>query len=149
MPSDHKTTARRVVEEVWNKGNLDVLNEAVAPNYVGHDTLGPQIQGLEGFKKRVHSIRAAFPDLHATVEDIFQDGDVVITRVHSRGTHKGNFQGIAPTGKRCDVEGITISRFSDDKVVEAWIQVDALALLQQMGAVPPLGQLKAQAAGNR
>lgn len=146
MPSDYKTIARRVVEEVWNKGNLDALNEIVAPNFVGHDTLGPQIQGLEGYKKRVHSIRTAFPDLHASLEDIFQEGDVVITRVHSRGTHKGNLQGIAPTGKRCDVQGITITRFSDGKVVESWTQMDALGLMQQLGAVPLLGQPKAQAA---
>lgn len=146
MPSDHKTTARRVIEEVWNKGNLDALNEVVAPHYVGHDTLGPQIQGLEGFKKRVHSIRTAFPDLHLTIEDMFQDGDVVITRFNSRGTQKGNFQGIAPTGKHCDVSGITISRFSDGKIVEAWVQTDALGLMQQLGAVPPLGQAKGQSA---
>jgi steroid delta-isomerase-like uncharacterized protein len=146
MPTDNKSIAKRVIEEAWNQGNLDALNELVAPNYVGHDTLGPEIHGLEGFKKRVHSLRTAFPDLHLTVEDMFADGDVVITRFNSRGTHKGNFQGAAPTGKHCHVSGITISRFSDGKLVEAWVQTDALGLMQQLGVVPAVGQTKAQAA---
>ena len=146
MSTDNRSVAKRIIEEAWNHGNLDALNEVVAPNYVGHDTLGPEIHGLEGFKKRVHSLRTAFPDLHLTVEDMFADGDVVITRFNSRGTHKGNFQGIAATGKSYKISAITISRYSDGKVVEGWIQVDALGLMQQLGVVPPLGQGKAQAA---
>ncbi|HLW78463.1 MAG TPA: ester cyclase [Terriglobia bacterium] len=146
MPSDNKNIARRIIDEVWNQGKLDALNDAVAANYLGHDTLGPEIHGLEAFKKRIHSLRTAFPDLHLTVEDMFADGDVVVTRFNSRGTHKGSFQGIAPTGKHCQVSGITISRFADGKIAEAWVQTDALGLMQQLGAVPALGQAKAQAA---
>ncbi|HEV2494541.1 MAG TPA: ester cyclase [Terriglobia bacterium] len=146
MPTDNKSIAKRILEEAWNRGNLEALNEVVAPNYIGHDTLGPEIHGLEGFKKRVHSLRTAFPDLQLNVEEMFADGDVVITRFNSRGTHKGDFQGIAATGKPCKISGITISRFSNGKLVEAWVQTDALGLMQQLGVVPALGQSKAQAA---
>jgi steroid delta-isomerase-like uncharacterized protein len=146
MPTDNKSTAKRILEEAWNRGNLEALNDVVASNYIGHDTLGPEIRGLDGLKKRVHSLRTAFPDLQLNIEEMFADGNTVITRFSSRGTHKGNFEGVAPTGKSCKVTGITISRFSDGKLVEAWVQTDALGLMQQLGVVPALGQAKAQAA---
>jgi predicted ester cyclase len=84
-------------------------------------------------------IRAAFPDIHETVEDIIAEGDTVVTRTTWRGTHQGALLGIAPTGKHVSVSGIDISRVASGKFVEHWQSADNLGLLQQLGVVPSMG----------
>jgi steroid delta-isomerase-like uncharacterized protein len=83
----------------------------------------------------------AFPDVKATVEDLMADGDKVVARVSYRGTHQGAFRGIPPTGKQIAVTGINIFRIANGKLVEHWGLTDRLAVLQQLGVVPPLAQV--------
>jgi predicted ester cyclase len=85
-------------------------------------------------------IRAAFPDIHETIEDMLAEGDRVVTRSTWRGTHQGAFLGIAPTGKQVSVTGIDISRVASGKFVEHWQAADNLGLLQQLGVIPVPGQ---------
>jgi len=137
MSAENKAIARRFIEEVWNNGNLAVLDELVATNLVDHNPSTPgQGSGVEGFKQVFSTFRTAFPDLHFTVEDMVAEGDKVVSRVTARGTHKGEFAGIAPTGKQGAAEAIDITRIAGGKIVERWGIVDQLGLLQQLGVVP-------------
>jgi len=137
---ENKAMDRRFYEEVWNGGNLAVVDEFVAANYVDHD---PQptgaLEGVEGIKQSVTMYRTAFPDAHFTIEDQIAEGDLLVTRWRARGTHQGPLMGIPPTGKPAMVTGISITRWASGKVVEGWTNFDALGLLQQLGAVPSMG----------
>jgi len=84
-------------------------------------------------------MRAAFPDLRTTVEPMVGEGDMVAAQLTHRGTHKGEFMGVAPTGKQVTVTTIGIYRFAGSKLEEAWIQIDELGMLQQIGAIPSKG----------
>jgi len=127
---------RRNCEEVLSKGNLAVVDELQATNYVYHGSGGQEFKGPEGFKQLVTMLRTAFPDLHVTVEDMVAEGDKVAHRLTLRGTHKGDFMGIAPTGKQVTFAAIVISRFAGGKEVEAWANLDQLGMMQQLGVVP-------------
>jgi steroid delta-isomerase-like uncharacterized protein len=136
---DNKAKVRRIIEEAWNGGNLAVLDELVAPNCVFHDP-STTFRGPEGIKRYVMMYRMAYPDVHFTIEDLIAEGERVVTRWTVTGTHQGELQGIAPTGK--SVTGIVISRFAKGKVEEDWINFDALGLMQQLGVVPAPGQAR-------
>jgi steroid delta-isomerase-like uncharacterized protein len=136
----NKAMDRRVYEEVWNGGNLAVIDELVAANYVDHDQEPPgALEGVEGLKQSVTMYRSAFPDVHFTIEDQIAEGDLLVTRWTARGTHQGPLMGIPPTGKQVMVTGISITRVASGKVVEGWTNFDALGLLQQLGAGPSMG----------
>jgi steroid delta-isomerase-like uncharacterized protein len=136
---ENKAIVRRHWEEVINKGNLAAVDETQAANYVYHGSGGQEFKGPEGFKQFITMFRTAFPDLSATVEDVVAEGDKVTHRAIMRGTHKGEFMGIAPTGKQVAISAIVISRFAGGKEVEAWSNLDQLGMMQQIGVAPPAG----------
>jgi len=136
---DNKALDRRGFEEVWNKGNLAVIDELNAANVVTHNPPSPPMQGTEAFKQFVQMYRSAFPDTQMTIEDQIAEGDKVVTRWTARGTHKGELMGIPPTGKQVTVTGISVSRWANGKTVESWSNFDTLGMLQQLGAVPTPG----------
>jgi steroid delta-isomerase-like uncharacterized protein len=147
MLEGNKNAVRRLFEEVWNKGNLQVTEDLFTPNYVHHDSSTPDVgRGPEGEKKRVTLYRTAFPDLRLTVEDIIAEGETVTARWSGRGTHKGDLNGIAPTGKQFHITGVSIARFTNGKMSEGFVNWDALSLMQQLGVVPELAKTKAAAA---
>lgn len=134
--ADAKKIVRLVFEEPW-KGNMDVIDEHVAPGYVGHDPSEPEaIRGPQGVRGQIEKYLAAFPDARITVDEQIGEGDRVATRWTGRGTHQGELAGISPTGKEVTVTGLTFSRLEGEKVVEEWITWDALGMLVQLGAVP-------------
>jgi len=137
IEEENKAGQRRVWEEVFNKGNLDIIPEFFAPNYSFRSPLGIEAKGPDGFKQMVAMMRAALPDLHCTIDDMFAVQDKVATRFTITGTFKGEMMGIAPTGKRLSVSGIVISRWVDGKEVEAWESIDTLAFYQQLGIPIP------------
>jgi len=137
---DNKAIARRYWVEGWNKGNLAVFDELLAPGFVLHDPGFPEpIHGPEGFKQYYAVYSTAFPGNQITVEDYFAEGDTVVSRWTARGTHTGNLMGIAPTGKQATVTGITIQRITNGRIAEDWSNYDMLGLLQQLGVVPSMG----------
>jgi steroid delta-isomerase-like uncharacterized protein len=137
MSEQNKTVVRRLFDELWNKGNLQVADEIFAPNYQHHDASTPDLgKGPEGEKKRVNLYRTAFHDFRLTMEDLVVEGENVVTRWSCRGVHKGELNGIAPTGKQFAITGVTITRFSNGKIVEGFVNWDALGLLRQLGVVP-------------
>ena len=137
MADDLKATVRRVIEEIYGAGSLDAADEIFAADFVGHDPALPEpLRGPAGLKEAAAGYRAAFPDLRVTVNEQVGEGDVVATRWTATGTQHGELFGIAPTGKQATVSGVTIDRFADDRIVESWVNWDALGLLQQLGAIP-------------
>ena len=99
-----------------------------------------EFKGPEGFKQFVTTFITAFPDLHLTIDDMVAEGDKVALRITARGTHQGDFMGIAPTGKQVTAPGIVIQRLTGGKLAEGWLVNDLLTMFQQMDALPPIGQ---------
>lgn len=135
----NKAIVRRTIEEGWNQGNTAVFDELFAANYAGHDMSRP-VQGLAGFKQFYATYHSAFPDTHLAIEDLIAEGDKVVTRWMGTGTNKGSLMGISPSGKRVTITGTIITRLAGGKVAEEWYNYDLLGMLQQIGAVPALGQ---------
>jgi steroid delta-isomerase-like uncharacterized protein len=134
--ADAKEIVRQLFEEPW-KGNLDVIDKYVAPEYVGHDPSEPDpIRGPEGFRTFVQKYLTGFPDGRITVDDQIMEGDQVATRWTGRGTNTGEIPGISPTGKQVTVSGLTISKLRDGKLIEDWTTWDTLGMLVQLGAIP-------------
>ncbi len=142
MSADNKALVRRYVEEVLNKKNLALIDELFAPTFIDHDASMPEAKGPAGVKRLAAMAHATFPDLHFTVEDMVTEGDKVVYRYTMRGTHQGDFMGIAPTGKQFAVTGIHIYRVGDGKLQEEWENWDMLGLMRQLGVLPQLGQGK-------
>jgi predicted ester cyclase len=137
---DNKAIVRRVIEEIWEKGNLAAVDELIAPNFVMNDP-NFEVHGPEGFKEMVKATHTAFPDIQSTIRDQIAEGDKVLTRFTQRCTHKGEFGwfGIAPTGKELTIEGMEVVRIENGKLVERWVRLDLLGMLQQMDVMPALG----------
>ena len=133
---ENLSKSRRFVEEFFNKGNLNAADEYLAANFVDHNPFPGQAPGLEGLKQGFSAFRQSFPDLHMTIDDLFAAGDKVVMRVTMKGTHKGSFMNMPPTGKQFNMEGMDIVRISGGKAVEHWGLMDALTMMQQLGAVP-------------
>jgi steroid delta-isomerase-like uncharacterized protein len=137
MSEQNTMLVRRAVEEIWNGGNYALLDQFVSSDIVIHgSTPDADIHGPEGIKQFYGVLRAAFPDIHFTIEDQMAAGDKVTTRWSARATHQGPFQGIPPTGRQIRLAGIDIDRFANGKVIECWPIADELSLLQQLGGVP-------------
>ena len=134
---ENKAMVRRVFEEAFNKGDMSIVDEIISPNYVYHGPMGMEFKGSEGLKQMLTIYHTAFPDIQATIEDIFAEGDMVAVRSTMSGTFKGEMMGIAPTGKNLTITGIVISHFVGGKEVEAWGSMDTLAMFQQLGVTPP------------
>jgi steroid delta-isomerase-like uncharacterized protein len=135
MSEQNKAHIRRVIEEVYNRGDLRVVDEVAASDLVIHAP-SQEIRGREGAKQYVAALRAGFPDLRFTVEDQVAEGDMVVTRWTARGTHGGEFQGVPATGREIRLAGTDIDRIAGGKVVECWAQVDELGLMRQLGVLP-------------
>ena len=135
---EYKAKQRRVWEEAFGKGNLEVIDELFAPSYYFRSPLGIDIKGAEGFKQNLAMMRSAFPDMHITIDDMIAEGDKVVTRFTLTATFTGDLMGITPTGKKVTVSGIVITRWEDGKEVEAWESLDTLAFYQQLGISPPV-----------
>ena len=147
MSDANKTLVRRLFDEVWNKGHQQVADELFAQNYNHHDSSTPDLgRGPDSEKKRVTLYRNAFPDIRFTVEDLIAEGESVTARWSCHGTHKGELNGIAPTGKQFTISGISVARFTNGKMIEGYVNWDALGMMQQLGVVPELAKSKAVAA---
>jgi predicted ester cyclase len=141
MLTNNKALVRRLFEEVWNQGNLTAIDELFATSYIRYDPAAPEAKGLAGFKHFVTTLRRAFPDIEVALEDVIAEGDKVAARAIWRGTHQGEYLDIAPTGRQVAVMGTVTLRIVHDKFQEGWLNIDTLGLLQQLGAIPPLGQI--------
>jgi steroid delta-isomerase-like uncharacterized protein len=134
---ENRALIQRFVEEAFNRGNLGVVDEIYAPDYVGHTAgLPEQTPGPEGVKELVGLYRRAFPDLHTTIEDIVTEGDRVAYRWTAVGTHQGELMGVPPSSNRVELTGITIERIANGKIAENWNNFDQLGMMRQIGVIP-------------
>ena len=134
-PEELKARARRLVEEVFNQGDLAVAEELISSDYLHHVPGEPPAPGLTGFKDWVTLMHSTFPDFHVIVEDEIAEGDRVVQRVTVRGTHERELFGVLPTGRKVTFGAVDINRAGPDgKFAEHWSSVDLLGLLQQLGA---------------
>jgi steroid delta-isomerase-like uncharacterized protein len=138
LTETNKTVSRRFLEEVWNKGNLAVLNEIIAKDHVnsGPGTLPGWPTGPEGAKQLVTTYRNAFPDVHFTIDEQIAEGDKVVVRWSAEGTHEGELAGLPATGKSIAVTGIAVYRIANGKIAESWLIFDQFGLMQQLGVLP-------------
>ena len=132
----NKTLLSRLIKEVFNRGNVSVVDELLAPDFVEHEELPPGIPpGREAVKQLSTIFRSAFPDFKATIDDMIAEGDKVVARQTWSGTHKGEFMGVPPTGKKVSFGVIDIVRIAGGKVVEHWGQMDGMGMMKQLGAI--------------
>ena len=144
MSEENKALSRRVIEEVFNANNLEVVDELVAEDHVHHDPAMPEEgHGREHMKEFATMYRSAFPDVHLQIEDQIAEEDLVATRWVASGTHEGELMGIEPTGNRVRVAGMTIDRIADGQIAETWDNYDALGMMQQLGAIPSAEETQA------
>ena len=137
---ENKAIARRWLDEIWSKGSLVAINELCATDFVWHRAPPGVVPDREGYKQEnVTNLGASFADFHCTIEDMVAEGDKVAIRWTWRGTHKGEYMSIAPTGKQVTMTGINIIRIVGGKIVEEWGESDDLGFMEQLGAVPPQG----------
>lgn len=132
----NKAVARRYYDEVLNQGHLSVLDDIAADDYVENDPFPGQSHGRTDLKARVATLLTAFSPCIFTIEDVVAEGDRVVVRWHSSGTHSGEFLGMPPTNRDYTIAGIDIHRLADGRMVEHWHVVDQLGQLQQLGMIP-------------
>ena len=139
MPiEENKAIVHRFYEEL-NKGNLAVLDELFAADFVWHAPGGLEQYGAEATKKIHARVFTTFPDLHVTIEDMIAEGDKVVVRSTRTGTHRGEYRGIAATGRQVTWTWMSICRIEGGRIVEEWNEGDHLTLIQQMGVSPTTG----------
>ena len=136
MSEENKAVIRRLVDGFWNEGKAEVIDEVYAADFVHHNPPPGSLSTREAIKEFSVSFRAAFSEIHTTVDDMIAEGDKVVWRWTFRGTHTGHFMEIPATGKQVTLKGIDIDRFSSGSITERWDQADFLSLLQQLGVVP-------------
>ena len=134
---ENRALIQRFVGEVFNRGNLDVVDDIFAPVYVGHTAgLPEQTSGPEGVKEFIGLYSSAFPDVHTTIEDIIAEGDKVAYRWTAVGTHRAELLGVAPSNNRVELTGITIERIEDGRIVETYNNFDQAGMMRRIGAIP-------------
>lgn len=132
---DNKALILRYYQDLWNRWDIGLADTLIAPDLAFRGSLGVTVHGLEGFKRYVAMVRAAFPDFHNTVEEMIAEGDTVVARLEYRGTHRGPVFGVSATGRRVVYAGIAIFHIAGDKIARGWVLGDTLSLLRQLGAV--------------
>jgi len=131
MSEQNKTLARRWSEDLFSRGNLDAANEILSAAFVDHLTREDE-RGLEELKHYVTIYRTTFPDIQDTLEQIVAEGDKVVVRWTSRGTHQGEFMGVAPTGRDVMFTGMRLFRIAKNKLAESWVNIDERGLQEQL-----------------
>lgn len=138
-PDTLKQIALRYYDEIWSQGRLALVDELMADDYENCDpaTPGGRVTGRDGLKGLVTSYREAFPDLRMRIIEQHAEGDVVVSRWHASGTHRGAMMGVPATGRRAEgIEGVTITRFRDGRIVQDRAVWDSAGLLRALGVLP-------------
>jgi predicted ester cyclase len=141
MPGTAEAIVRRLIDEGFNQGRLDVANELISPQMVEHQNFGPDhAPGADGVKAVIASLRRAFSDFHLAIEDVAVQDDTVWLRLTGTGTNDGSFMGHPPTGRRMRTDVFDALRVRDGRVVEHWGVPDRLGVLFQLGLAQPPGR---------
>ncbi len=127
------------VEALFNRGELDCVEQFVTPDFVNHEAWAGEDPGYEGFRLRLRRLRGAFPDFHMRVDDVLAGGDLVAYRATVTGTHRGELLGMMPTGRTFRVQHMHMLRMREGRACEHWAVRDDLGMLVQLGVVAPPG----------
>lgn len=141
---DREKLIRRYTDELWNKGRVDVLDDIYDARASIHDPSFP-LDGVKGLKDQVRQLRAAQPDLHIDVHEVVVAGDLTASRFTMSGTAKREFRGLPATGRSYSMTGMNLDKWRDDRIVEQWTTYDLLGALQQLGIIPQVATLGANA----
>lgn len=133
MSEENKTICRRVLDELFDQGNLDAADQLIHPDFVNHEAPPDNPQGPEGLKETVSWLRGIWGPMRAEIDDEICEGDKVVFRVTMRGRHVGEFLGKPPTGKEYAAEQIHVYRLQDGKLIEHWSVRDDLGQALQLG----------------
>lgn len=136
----NKASIVRFYDEIINRGDVAVVDELMAPDFVHHgETLFPRIEGSEAIKAGVLGVINAYPDGHTVVEEMVAEDDTVVCLLSWRGTHQGPFMGVPPTGKVSNWRGISTYRFNaEGRIIERWANMDVMGQLLDLGLVPAI-----------
>jgi predicted ester cyclase len=147
MSRNPEALVRRLIDEGFSEGNLDVADELISPDFVEHQNFGPgHAPGAEGVKAVIASLRRAFSDFHLEIDDLAVNGDLVWLRLTGTGTNDGPFMGHPPTGRAMRTDVFDALRVENERIVEHWGVPDRLGTLFQLGlAQPPAGRASAAA----
>jgi steroid delta-isomerase-like uncharacterized protein len=129
----NKAIYQQYIQQVFNQGQLEMLDQLLAPSYVYHEAPPEILPGAEGIKQVVSMFRTAFPDLEITIEDQIAEDDKVCSRATTRGTHQSKIFGIPATGKAVAMTGLTLVRIVEGRIVESWVKNDVMGLMSQLG----------------
>lgn len=134
MSAGNKDIARRFMDECWSEGRLEAIPELVSENCSIHDPVFPSLPaGADSMKRHISTCRTGFPDLNFNIEDTVAERNEVVLHWTARGTHKGQFLGMAPTNKQATVSGTSIFRIDGGKIVEQWADWNLMSLMEQLG----------------
>lgn len=138
MATDTASRIRQHFDETWHQRTPSFADEAYSPDFIYHDVFGGDLD-RQGFKQFVRTIRDAFPDVRFRLDDIIVAGEASTVRWTATGTHRGEFLGVAPTGRSVSVTGITLFRFVGERQRELWVNWDVYGVMKQLGLAPQLG----------
>lgn len=134
---NNKDLVRQFIGTVLNQGDIEATGEFFWGNMVEQVPLLGQGPGVEGLKDVLRGMKAAFPDMHWTVEEQIAEGDKVLTRFEWTGTHRGPFLGVPATGRPVKVWGMVVDRFENGKIKDTRIIMDSMGMMMQLGVIPP------------
>jgi steroid delta-isomerase-like uncharacterized protein len=140
VSEDNKALMRRFYDEVVAQGNVDLIDDMLAEDFVEHEEFPGITPDRAGVKQFFTMLRAAYPDIRMTAEDLIAEGDKVVARISITGTHQGEFMGVPATGKQITVPAVDIVQFRDGKATAHWGVTDGLTWMQQLGAIPEPAQ---------
>lgn len=152
-PPDHKAQLRRALDVMWSGNDYSSAHQFYAADVVVHTQHEPEpLRGREALRELHRLLHVAFPDFHITIEDMIRDGDEVAVRWTVRGTHRGDYFGIPPTGRPVEVEEVAIFRFEGELAKELWLMPNLLGAMEQLGVPsrpPPRVLLRVMGAAER
>ena len=141
MSSENKKISRKLMEEGWNRGREEVVDELMSSQCHFHDPVFPSLtSGAENYKQHIRTCRNAFPDLKFTIEDEIAERNEVVLHWKLHGTHRGMFLGMQPTNRSATISGTTIDRIEKGKIVERWADWNILGLIEQLGLASQAAQ---------
>jgi steroid delta-isomerase-like uncharacterized protein len=131
---ENKAIYNRYIEECFNQGRVELLDELLAPDYTYHNAPPGTPPGAAGIRQVIQMFHTAFPDLAITIEAQAAEGEMVFSRSVTRGTHNGPLMGQPASGRRVEMNGMTQVRVRDGRITDSWVNNDVAGLLRQIGA---------------
>lgn len=133
---ENKRIARRYIEDLWAKGNLDLLDHLISERFVNHSPAPDEPPGIDGIKGGIEIFHNGFSDIKFAIEDLVTEEDKIVIRGLFQGIHTGEFLGVPPTQKEITMTWIIILQIEDGKITDRWANMDDLGLMSQLGLFP-------------